>query len=99
MIDFFLFEIDPPIFIVRPSKLVILDLDSKTRPIIRCLVDSYPRSKISWYHYGEMINEGSIFNLENITKRDQQGIYSYRIETEGFETIKDEFIIYIKGEY
>jgi hypothetical protein len=65
--------------------------------IIHCIVDSYPRSRITWYRYGEIINEGSLFNLENITKYDQQGIYSYRIETEGFETIKNDFIIYIKG--
>jgi hypothetical protein len=35
--------------------------------------------------------------LDNITKRDEQGLYSYRIETEGFETIKHDFIVYIKG--
>jgi hypothetical protein len=84
-------------FIVRPPKLIVLDLESKSPRIIRCLVDSYPRARISWYRYGEMISEGSIFNLENITKRDEQGLYSYRIETEGFETIKNDFIIYIKG--
>jgi hypothetical protein len=95
-----LFKIDPPIFLIRPPKLVVLDFDKKLsiKPsIVRCLVDSYPRARITWYRYGELINEGSIFNLENITKRDQQGIYSYRIETEGFETIKNDFIIYIKG--
>lgn len=75
----------------------MIDLDSKVRPIIRCLVDSYPRAKISWYHYGEIINEGSVFNIENITKREQQGIYSYHIETDGFDVIKKDFIIYIKG--
>jgi len=95
-----LFLIDPPSFIIRPPKLVVLDLDSKSSlnsPIIRCIVDSYPRAKITWYRYGEIIAEGSSFNLENITKRDQQGTYSTRIETDGFETITHDFIIYIKG--
>ena len=41
--------------------------------------------------------DGSIFNLQNITTREQQGIYSYRIETDGFESINHDFIIYIKG--
>jgi hypothetical protein len=103
--SFFLFFIsyflDPPIFIVRPPKFVVLDFDSKSlvsNPmILRCIVDSYPRARISWYRYGERLIEGSLFNLENITKREQQGIYSYRIETDGYETIQNEFIIYIKG--
>ncbi|CAF1010595.1 unnamed protein product [Rotaria sordida] len=90
----------PPVLIVRPPKFVVLDLDSKSlsnRPILRCIVDSYPRAKITWYRYGEMIAEGSLFNLTNITKREQQGIYSYRIEADGFESIKDDLIVYIKG--
>jgi hypothetical protein len=41
--------------------------------------------------------DGSLFNLENITTIEQQGVYSYRIETDGFEPIEHEFIIYIKG--
>jgi hypothetical protein len=80
-----------------------LDFDSKSHSInpsvVRCIVDSYPRAKISWYRYGEMIGEGTVFNLENITKREEQGIYSYRIETDGFETIKNDFIVYIKGSF
>ena len=64
---------------------------------MRCIVDSYPRAKISWYRHGEIVAEGPLFNLENITKREDQGIYSYRIETDGFETIKNDFIIYMKG--
>ncbi|CAF4131040.1 unnamed protein product, partial [Rotaria magnacalcarata] len=90
----------PPTFIVRPPKFVVVDLNSKSslKPtILRCIVDSYPRSKITWHRYGEIIAKGLSFNLENITKREQQGIYSYRIETEGFETIKNDFIIYMKG--
>ncbi|CAF3704301.1 unnamed protein product [Adineta steineri] len=90
----------PPVFIIRPPKIVVLDLNSKSSSnptIIRCIVDSYPRSKIIWYRYGEIITEGSLFNLENITKRDQQGVYSYKIETDGFDTIQNDFIIYIKG--
>lgn len=78
-----------------------MDLDSKSwpRPTVRCIVDSYPRAKITWYRYGEIIAEGSVFNLSRITKREQQGIYSYHVETEGFETIKNDFIIYIKGSF
>ncbi|CAF3628598.1 unnamed protein product [Rotaria socialis] len=90
----------PPTFIVRPPKFVVVDLNSKSslKPtILRCIVDSYPRAKITWHRYGEIIAKGLSFNLENITKREQQGIYSYRIETEGFETIKSDFIIYMKG--
>ncbi len=67
--------------------------------ILRCIVDSYPRSRILWYRYGQKLVEGSIFNLENITTREQQGTYSYRIETDGFEPINDDFIIYIKGNF
>ncbi|UJR20750.1 hypothetical protein I4U23_023868 [Adineta vaga] len=90
----------PPVIIVRPPKVVVLDLHSKSSSnprVLRCIVDSYPRANITWYRYGEMIAEGSIFNLENITKRDQQGIYSYRIDTDGYETIKNDFVLYIKG--
>lgn len=65
--------------------------------ILRCIVDSFPRSQISWYRHGQKLAEGSLFNLENITTREQQGVYSYRIETDGFETITHDFIIYIKG--
>ncbi len=90
-----------PIFIIRPPKFVVLDLDnqfSSSNPmVLRCIVDSFPRSTISWYHYGQKLVEGPLFNLENITTREQQGIYSYRIETDGFETIHNDFIIYIKG--
>ncbi len=90
-----------PIFIIRPPKFVVLDLDTKSSSsnpvIVRCIVDSFPRSTISWYRYGQKLVEGSLFNLENITTREQQGIYSYRIETDGFESINNEFIIYIKG--
>ena len=78
-----------------------MDLDTKSSSsnptILRCIVDSFPRSTISWYRYGQKLVEGPSFNLENITTRDQQGIYSYRIETDGFETISNDFIIYIKG--
>ncbi|CAF0720908.1 unnamed protein product [Adineta steineri] len=91
-----------PKFIVRPPKFVVLDFNnqqsSKSNPVIlRCIVDSFPRSKISWYRYGEKLIEGSLFNLENITTREQQGLYSYQIETDGFQTITDDFIIYFKG--
>ncbi|CAF3478455.1 unnamed protein product [Rotaria sp. Silwood1] len=90
-----------PIFIVRPPKFVVLDFDNKSPTsspmILRCIVDSFPRSKISWYRYGQKLVEGSVFNLENITTHEQQGLYSYRIETDGFETIHSDFIIYIKG--
>ncbi len=79
--------------------MVVLDFQKKSPIIVRCVVDSYPRAKITWYRYGEIINEGSVFNLGNITKQDQQGIYSYRIETDGFETIQNDFIIYIKGHF
>lgn len=65
--------------------------------IIRCVVDSSPPSKISWYRYGHKIAEGSSFNLANITTREQQGRYSYRVETSHFETIHEDFIIYMKG--
>ena len=41
--------------------------------------------------------DGPTFDLSNITKTDQQGIYSYRVETDGFEPIQEEFIIFIKG--
>ena len=67
--------------------------------ILRCIVDSYPRSTITWYRYEQKLVEGSLFNLENITKREQQGIYSYRVETDGFEPIHSDFIIYIQGLY
>ena len=96
----FCYFIDPPIFIVRPPKFVVLDFDNKSSSsptILRCIVDSYPQAKITWYRYGELIAEGSLFNLENITQLEQQGTYSYVIETDGFETIKNDFIIYIKG--
>ncbi|UJR28849.1 hypothetical protein I4U23_010073 [Adineta vaga] len=88
-----------PTFIVQPPKFVILDSNNKLSDpvIIRCLVDSFPRARISWYRYGEKLAEGSSFNLINITTREQQGLYSYRIETDGFETITDDFIIYFKG--
>ncbi|CAF3483535.1 unnamed protein product [Rotaria sordida] len=90
-----------PIFIVRPPKFVVLDFDDKSPTsnpmILRCIVDSFPRSRISWYRYGQKLAEGSLFNLENITTREQQGIYSYRVETDGFETLYNDFIIYIKG--
>lgn len=95
-----LFFADQPTFVIRPPKFVALDFDNKsplTPAVLRCIVDSYPRSKITWYRYGEIVAEGSLFNLENITKREQQGFYSYLVETEGFETIKNDFIIYIKG--
>lgn len=91
---------DPPVLIVRPPKVVVLDLHSKSSlnpTILRCIVDSYPRAKITWYRYGEMIADGSTFNLENITKREQQGVYSYRVETDGYDTIKHDFVLYIKG--
>ncbi|CAF3420390.1 unnamed protein product [Rotaria sp. Silwood1] len=90
----------PPVLIIRPPKFVTVDLDSKSSSnptVLRCIVDSYPRAKITWYRYGELIAEGSLFNLTNITKREQQGFYSYHIETDGFEPIKNDFIIYIKG--
>ncbi|CAF0792982.1 unnamed protein product [Adineta ricciae] len=90
----------PPILVVRPPKVVVLDLHSKSSlnpTILRCIVDSYPRAKIIWSRYGEMVGEGSTFNLENITKREQQGVYSYRIETDGYDTIKHDFVLYIKG--
>jgi hypothetical protein len=96
----FILKSDAPIFIVRPSKFIVLDILSKTTvnpTILRCIVDSFPRAKISWYRYGEKISEGSHFHLENITSIDQQGVYSYRVETDGFDPIQDEFIIYIKG--
>ncbi|CAF3867571.1 unnamed protein product [Rotaria sp. Silwood2] len=89
----------PPVLIIHPPKFVTLNLDSKSSSnptVLRCIVDSYPRAKITWYRYGEIIAEGSLFNLTNITKREQQGIYSYHIETDGFEPIKNDFIIYIK---
>lgn len=78
---------------------MVLDLDSKssTSIVLRCIVDSFPRSQISWYRHGQKLAEGSLFNLENITTREQQGIYSYRIETEGFQTLEYDLIIYIKG--
>ena len=97
--DQFLLCIVAPIFIVRPPKFIVLDLDSKSSNaiILRCIVDSFPRSQISWYRHGQKLAEGSLFNLENITTREQQGIYSYRIETDGFETISQDFIIYMKG--
>ncbi|CAF3151348.1 unnamed protein product [Rotaria socialis] len=91
----------PPTFVIRPPKFVVVDFDNKSpssKPmILRCVVDSFPRSAISWFRYGHKIAEGSTFNLENITTREQQGLYSYRIETSGFETIHADFIIYIKG--
>lgn len=100
---FNLIFIVPPIFIIRPPKFVVLDFENdspSSNPIIlRCIVDSFPRSKISWYRYGQKLVEGTIFNLENITTREQQGIYSYRVETDGFETINEDFIIYIKGNF
>jgi hypothetical protein len=89
--------LDSPIFLVRPPKFVALDFDDKSAVVIRCLVDSFPRSTISWYRYGEKLAEGSLFNLENITTREQQGIYSYRVDTDGFEAISNDFIIYFKG--
>ncbi len=85
---------------MRPPKFVVLNFDTKSpsNPVIlRCVVDSFPRSRISWYRYGQKLVEGSSFNLGNITTREQQGLYSYRIETDGFEPITDDFIIYIKG--
>lgn len=85
---------------VRPPKVVVLDSlgGSFFNPTaLRCLVDSYPRARITWHRYNDLIGEGSLFHLGNITKRDQQGVYSYRIETDGYETIKNDFIIYMKG--
>jgi hypothetical protein len=102
-LNLFLSSIVAPIFIIRPPKFVVLNFDNKSPSsnpmILRCIVDSFPHSRISWYRYGERLVEGSIFNLENITTREQQGIYSYRIETDGFEPIINDFIIYIKGNF
>ena len=64
---------------------------------LRCVVDSFPRSRISWHRYGDKLAEGSSLNLENITTLEQQGLYSYRVETDGFDTVTDDFIIYFKG--
>lgn len=90
---------DPPIIFLRPPKFVVIDFERKsTNPsIVRCIVDSFPRAKISWFHQGQLVAIGPQFHLGNITKRDQQGIYSYRIESEGFETINADFIIHVKG--
>ena len=78
---------------------MVIDLERKplNPAVVRCIVDSYPRARITWYHYGELLVEGASFPLGNITKREQQGIYSYRIETDGFETVTHDFIIFIKG--
>lgn len=101
---FFLLKLcdkDPPTIFVQPAKFVALDLENKaSNPLtLRCLVDAYPRPKISWMRHGVVLEEGPTFHLENITKREQQGIYTYRIETDGFETIIKDFIIYIKGKH
>ena len=72
-------------------------MENRNPPILRCLVDSFPRSRISWFRHGRKLVEGQTFSLENITKTDQQGVYSYRVETDGFESIQEEFIIFIKG--
>ena len=94
-----LFSVDPPVVFVRPPKFVVIDMDrqSSNPTVVRCIVDSYPRARITWYHYGELLAEGSSFHLGNITKRDQQGIYSYRVETNGFETVTQDFIVFVKG--
>ena len=97
LMDLSLCLVDPPIFVVRPPRIFILDFDSRSSKIIRCLVDSYPPSRILWYRYGLLIHQGEQWNLTNLTKREDQGIYSYRIETDGFETLEYELIIYIKG--
>ena len=92
--------LDAPRFIVRPPKFIALDSNDKQSQnpsAIRCIVDSFPRARISWYRFGEKLAEGSTFNLTNITTREQQGFYSYRVETDGFETITDDFMIYFKG--
>ncbi|CAF1231043.1 unnamed protein product [Adineta ricciae] len=89
-----------PSFIVQPPKFVALDSNDKQSQnptAIRCIVDSFPRARISWHRFGEKLAEGSTFNLTNITTREQQGFYSYRVETDGFETITDDFMIYFKG--
>ena len=99
-VDPFFFRLDAPIFIVRPPKFVVLDFDSHTSTnptIVRCVVDSFPRSRISWFRYGQKLADGPLFNLEKITTSEQQGFYSYRVETDGFEPIHSDFIIYIKG--
>lgn len=44
-----------------------------------------------------MIGEGNLLNLDHISKSDEQGLYSYRVETDGFETIQEEFIVHLKG--
>jgi len=93
----FVFLLDPPMILVRPPKLVILDTDRRLSSTVRCLVDSYPRARITWYRFGDLIGQGSILNLENITKHNEQGVYVYRIETDGFEPIEEEFIVHIKG--
>ena len=97
----FFTRLDGPTFLVRPPSFVVLDLDNPTSSnptILRCIVDSFPRSRISWYRYGRKLVDGSTFSLENITKTDQQGVYFYRVETDGFEPIQEEFIIFIKGD-
>ena len=91
---------DAPIFLIRPPKFVVLDLSTKSSSnptILRCVVDSFPRARISWHRYGEKLADGALFNLENITTSEQQGIYTYRIETDGFQLIQEEFVIFIKG--
>jgi hypothetical protein len=92
-------SLDPPTLFVRPPKFVVIDPERKTPQsmILRCIVDSYPRARITWHHAGSNIAEGAFFHLNNITKHEQQGIYSYRIETDGFQTITNDFIIHIKG--
>ena len=101
LIDLFrldLLDLDPPTIVIRPPNIFVIDFNSRSPKIIRCLVDSYPPSIIRWYRHGQMIHQGGIFDLDNLTKREEQGVYSYRIETDGFETMEYELIIYIKGE-
>lgn len=93
-------RIVPPVFIIRPPKFIVLDLGkmpSISPIVVRCIVDSFPRSKVTWHRNGQELLEGPLFNLSNITTREQQGVYSYRVDTDGFESITENFIVYIKG--
>ncbi|CAF1554239.1 unnamed protein product, partial [Didymodactylos carnosus] len=87
----------PPTFIIRPPPFYLFEQQNKNNNnVLRCLVDSYPKASVIWYRNGQIIQDGSILNIDNITQQKQEGLYTCQAYIDGFETITSNVVVYIK---